>query len=65
MATKRVKEPKMPRTNKLVITLNDKEKACIESYCQKNRQSKGRFCRELIIRHILKEMNLYSPTLFD
>lgn len=55
-----------PRTNKVVITLNDEEYELIQFYLKKYKiTNRSRWYRETIINHMLKNMDKDYPTLFE
>ncbi len=57
---------KPPRTNRVVINLNDSELNAMQRYCDRyNIRNRSRFIRETIIRSILQQLDNDSPTLFD
>jgi hypothetical protein len=60
------KKAKLRRTNKICITLNDEEKKYIEHYVKKyGISSTARFVRGVVMKTILQDLDLSSPTLFD
>ena len=58
--------PKMKRSNRVTISLNDKEMRALERFYEKYKiKNKTRFLRETIITTILKKFDEDYPTLFD
>lgn len=56
---------KMIRKHRISFMLNDKELESVEKYLSKYRiRNKSKFYRETIVRHILKQFEDDSPTLF-
>ncbi len=61
-----IKPPKMNRSNKITISLNDKELRVLEQFCQKYKiENRSRFLRETIMQTILKKFDEDYPTLFN
>ena len=60
-----VKPPKMNRSNKVTISLNDKEMRVLEQFYEKYKiEKRSRFLRETIMLAVLKKFNEDYPTLF-
>ena len=60
------RDPKLKRTHKLVITLNDYEADAFDSFCKKYKvKSATKVAREIIINQVLVDMDRNYPTLFD
>jgi hypothetical protein len=56
----------LKRIHKIGIVLNDKELEAVEAYCKKNKiDSKSRFVRETVMRHVMDHFLNDYPTLFD
>ena len=65
-ATPIVKPPKMNRSNKVTISLNDKEMRVLEQFYEKYKiEKRSRFLRETIMLAILKKFNEDYPKLFN
>ncbi len=61
-----VKPPKMNRSNKITVSLNDKEMRVLEQFCKKYKvENRSRFLRETIMSAILKRFDNDYPTLFN
>jgi len=61
-----VKPPKMNRTNKVTISLNDKEMRVLEQFYKKYKiEKRSRFLRETIMLTVLKKFDEDYPTLFE
>ncbi len=61
-----VKPPKMNRSNKITVSLNDKEMRVLDQFCKKYKiENRSRFLRETIIQAILKRFDEDHPTLFN
>jgi len=59
------KPPKMNRSNKVTIFLNDKEKRVLEQFYEKYKiEKRSRFLRETIMLAVLKKFDEDYPTLF-
>ena len=61
-----VKPPKMNRTNKITISLNDKEMRVLEQFYEKYKiEKRSRFLRETIMLAVMKKFDKDYPTLFN
>lgn len=60
------REIDLKRSNKRVISFNNKEIKAIEQYCKRYKiENKSQFMRETIIKSILKHLEDDYPTLWD
>ncbi|MCF0178377.1 MAG: hypothetical protein HUJ90_07085 [Bacteroidales bacterium] len=61
----RKEKSKLLRRHRKVILFNDKELAAINNYCSKyGIKSRSSFIRNVVISHILVDMDQNYPTLF-
>lgn len=55
-----------PRSHRVTILLNDKEKKALDKYCSRYAvANRSRLVREALMRSILKRFDDDAPTLFD
>jgi hypothetical protein len=60
------KEDHLRRTNRLTLMLNDREIKALSVYCSRYRvKSKSEFCRETIMKAIIKRFEEEHPTLWE
>lgn len=60
-----MKDPKLRRTHRMMITLNDYEKAALNAYCRKYKiTNKANVVRKAIFSQIITNFELNYPTLF-
>ncbi|MDR0828954.1 MAG: hypothetical protein LBN95_02435 [Prevotellaceae bacterium] len=60
------KQKKLRRTERVAFMLNEEEKKHLDFYLKKTKvNNKSKFLRETIIRHVLLQFDMVSPTLFD
>ncbi len=60
------RDPKLRRTHKLIIALNDYEAEALETYCRKYKvENKVKIVREAIMTQIHEDFGRNYPTLFD
>ncbi len=66
MKSKKKEVPENKRSNHVNFSLNDKEYALLCTYIKKYKiENRSRWCRETLVTHILKTLDMDYPTLFD
>ncbi len=59
------RDPKLSRTHKISIALNDYEVAALDKYCKKYRvKNRTKLVREILFTKIFTDFNSNPPTLF-
>lgn len=57
---------KQPRTHRISIVLNDREKRALDKYCDKYTiKNRSKLIRQTLMQNILKRFDQDTPTLFD
>ena len=60
------RDPKLSRTHKISIALNDYEAAALDKYCKKYKlKNRTKLVRETLFTRIFTAFNSNPPTLFD